>query len=535
MAVSRRRFLTRSLVAGAAVPLAGTGLSALGLSGPAAAAPGKPRWAPTGGGSTLAVDEEMTVTRTRLAPTAAEAGADPRRALAVGIAPFAMLGASFAASSSSGAIGVRALLPDGWSPWLSLALSSGHGPDRPETGLQATDPVWVGGATGFEVAVPPGLNNVEIHLVAPTGRRVVTAPTATGSAAEVGGYRIPAVRPRAEWGAAPYRGTVDTADDLERAVIHHTVNGNRYSAAEVPSMLRSIQAYHQNSRGWDDIGYNFVIDRFGTIWEGRASSLYQPVIGAHAQGANDGSVGVAYLGDGTSIGLTSTAIDALGRFLGWKLPLHGVRPSRTNIVGHRDVGQTACPGNILYPQLDAIRDRAIALAAPVGPFFDVPATDPRAADLRWGRGAGVIDARPDGTFGPALNVNRADNIYWLWRLAGRPLATQPHGFTDVPARAYYRDALRWARRAGIVRMTASARFSPAAAVTRQRAVLQLWRHAGQPDPSVPHTYTDVPPGSADEVAYDWADASGLVTTDAFGRAGRITRTEAVALLRRLPL
>ena len=83
-------------------------------------------------------------------------------------------------------------------------------------------------------------------------------------------------------------------------------------------------------------------------------------------------------------------------------------------------------------------------------------------------------------------------------------------------------------------MTASARFNPAAAVTRERAVLQLWRYAGQPDPSVPHTYTDVPPGVADEVAYDWADASGLVPTDAFGRAGRVTRTESVALLHRLP-
>ena len=76
-------------------------------------------------------------------------------------------------------------------------------------------------------------------------------------------------------------------------------------------------------------------------------------------------------------------------------------------------------------------------------------------------------------------------------------------------------------------MTASARFNPTAAVTRERGVLQLWRYAGQPDPSVPHTYTDVPPGVADEVAYDWADASGLVPTDAFGRAGHVTRTESV--------
>lgn len=457
-------------------------------------------------------------------------------------APFTMIGASYTAPTDApGRVRVRV---DGrWTRWFPLVEAgpdADHGPDAAtgETNRPASDPIWVGAGEAFEVSLPAGSSAVTVHLVRDEdvagGGAVAESAEAVPAATEAGGYTIPAVRPRTDWGAAPYRGSVDTADGLTRAVIHHTVNGNDYSAAQVPSMLRSIQAYHQNTRGWDDIGYNFVIDRFGTIWEGRASSLYQPVIGAHARGVNDGSVGIAYLGDGTNVGLTSTAVTNLGRFLGWKLPLHGARPTRTDIVGHRDVGQTSCPGNTLYPQLGAIRERAIALAAPVGPFFDVPATDPRAADLRWGREAGVIDARPDGTFGPALNVSRADNVYWLWRLAGRPLATQPHGFTDVPAGAYYRDALRWARREGIVRMTASARFNPAAAVTRERAVLQLWRYAGQPDPSVPHTYTDVPPGVADEVAYDWADASGLVPTDAFGRAGRVTRTESVALLRRLP-
>ncbi len=452
---------------------------------------------------------------------------------------FTMIGAGFTTPVPAPGR-VRVLVDGHWTRWFPLVeaeADADHGPDAAtgEADRPASDPIWVGAGEGFELSLPEGTTAATVHLVrdeavaggGPTAETVPTAP------AEGGGYTVPPVRRRADWGAAPYRGSVATADGLDRAIVHHTVNGNGYSAAQVPSMLRSIQAYHQDSRGWDDIGYNFVIDRFGTVWEGRARSLYQPVIGAHASGANEGSVGVAYLGDGTSTGLTTTAVTALGRFLGWKLPLHGARPSQTNIVGHRDVGQSACPGNMVYSQLGAIRNKAITLAAPVGPFFDVPNGDPRATHLRWGRNTGVVDARRDGTFGPALNVSRADDVYWLWRFAGEPAGTAPHGFTDIPDDAYYREAVRWARGEGIVKMTGNARFSPNATVTRQRAVLQLWRYAGRPDPSVDHTYTDVPDGVAEETGYDWADAYGLVTSNAFGRTVTVTRSASVALLHRL--
>lgn len=532
MAVSRRRFLTRSLVVGAAVPLAGSRFSPFEVSR-ATAAPGLPEWSPNGAGSTFAIDRAMAVSTTALTLTASGAGGGPRRTRAEDIAPFTMLGATVAASAAPGEVRVRALLTNGWSPWMTLSTSSGHGPDRPGSGAQATDPIWFGGATGYELEVSPGRGPVDLHLVRPTDQPVVTAPPAGERATEAGVYTPPPVRPRADWGAAPYRGSVDTAAGLSRAVVHHTVNDNGYSAAQVPSMLRSIQAYHQNSRGWDDIGYNFVIDRFGTVWEGRAGSLYQPVIGAHASDANTGSVGVAYLGDGNSAGLTAGAVTALGRFLGWKLPLHGARPSQTNIVGHRDVGQSACPGGRVYGQLGAIRSKAISLAPPVGPFFDVPNADPRARHLRWGRTTGVVDARLDGTFGPAQNVSRADNVYWLWHFAGEPVGTVPHGFNDIPNNAYYREAVRWARGEGIVRMTGNAKFRPNAEVTRQQAALQLWRFAGRPDPSLDHTYTDVPDGVAEEAGYDWADAYGIVTSSAFGRAVKVTRSESVDLLYRL--
>ena len=64
--------------------------------------------------------------------------------------------------------------------------------------------------------------------------------------------------------------------DLKIAVVHHSVNANTYPSAEVPGLLRSIQAYHQDVQGWDDIAYNFAVDRFGQIWEAR-DHLYKRI------------------------------------------------------------------------------------------------------------------------------------------------------------------------------------------------------------------------------------------------------------------
>lgn len=462
-------------------------------------------------------------------------GAESSRPREVGgdtdVAPFTMIGATYASEATRPGR-VRVLVDGSWSRWFPLVgvgPDADHGPDAGtgEGNRPASDPIWVGGGQGYELSLPADATGVSVHLVREAEDRVIVDGTEGAS-----GYTVPNVRPRSAWGAAPYRGTVDTANGLVRAVIHHTVNGNGYSAAQVPSMLRSIQAYHQNSRGWDDIGYNFVVDRFGTVWEGRARSLYEPVIGAHAQDFNTRSVGVAYLGDGSSTGLTPTAVANLGRFLGWKMALHGARPTQANIVGHRDVGQTACPGNAVYNQLGAIRRRAIAQAPPAGPFFDVPDSSARAPHLRWALNRSIIEPLEDGTFLPERRVTRADAVYWLWRYAGRPGAGAPHGFSDVPANAYYRDALRWARQQEIVSASPDGLFRPAQPLNRERYVVQLWRFAGEPDVAVDHGYSDVPPGVGSTLALDWSWDVRLVNTAAFGRNQIMTRDEAVRLLYR---
>jgi hypothetical protein len=438
---------------------------------------------------------------------------------------FTMIGATYFSDAPNRGR-VRVLTDGEWSEWTRLIVESDHGPD-PGTGEEnrpASDPIWFGDGEGYEVSLPADASGVRVHLVREHEEQVLEDGTE-----EAEGYTVPTVRPRSAWGAAPYRGTPDPANGLDKAVIHHTVNGNGYSASQVPSMLRSIQAYHQGARGWDDIGYNFVIDRFGTVWEGRARSLYEPIIGAHALNHNTRSVGVAYLGDGTSTPLSSNAVSRLGRFLGWKMTLHGARPTHGNIKGHRDVGQSSCPGSAIYSQLGTIRSRAIAQSPPRGPAFDVSNSHPLASRLRWALDANIVERRRDGTFKPGLPGNRGDFIFWLWRLAGRPPGV-PHGFSDIPQNAYYRDAVRWGVKEDIVPDYPNGRFQAGRRMTREQHVLQLWRYANEPNVAVEHGYGDVPDGVASEQALDWADLYGLVNGAAFNRAHEVTRGEAVTYL-----
>jgi hypothetical protein len=178
---------------------------------------------------------------------------------------------------------------------------------------------------------------------------------------------------------APAYGTV------QLAFVHHTENPDGYSASEVPAMLRSIYEFHRFGRGWNDIGYNFVIDRFGRIFEARAGGIDEPVIGAQAGGYNAYSTGIAILGTYSAQQISPPARTALERLLAWKLSLHGaplegrvtVRvtpdgavysrfPAHTpvslpRVAGHRDADSTDCPGDALYVELQAVRRASIRL------------------------------------------------------------------------------------------------------------------------------------------------------------------------------
>jgi hypothetical protein len=163
------------------------------------------------------------------------------------------------------------------------------------------------------------------------------------------------------------------------AFVHHSDNLNGYSAPDVPAMILAIYDYHRFANGWFDIGYNFVIDAFGRIWEARAGGIDEPVIGAHAGGFNAVSTGIAMLGTFMDAVPPPPAMEALTELLAWKLPLHGApalgritvtaepttpgvtayppgrRVTLPRIAGHRDGDLTDCPGNDLYARLPALR------------------------------------------------------------------------------------------------------------------------------------------------------------------------------------
>jgi hypothetical protein len=174
--------------------------------------------------------------------------------------------------------------------------------------------------------------------------------------------------------------------DVEMAFVHHTDNPNGYTPGEVPAMLRAIYAFHRFVNGWNDIGYNFVLDLFGRIFEARAGGIDEPVVGAHAGGYNIYSSGVALLGTFSEVPVSAASRQALERLLAWKLSLHGVTAigrvtvrvdpagarfsrfpagahvSLPRIAGHRDADTTDCPGDVLYGELPSIRGSVRLLA-----------------------------------------------------------------------------------------------------------------------------------------------------------------------------
>lgn len=164
--------------------------------------------------------------------------------------------------------------------------------------------------------------------------------------------------------------------------LHHTGHPNGYDCADVPRMLRAMQEDHIESDGWDDIGYNFVVDRCGTIYEGRAGGVGRSVRGAHTKGFNADSVGIAALGTfGPGTTVPAALESGIVKVAAWKLrpgadPGGTVRLVSTNdeskyrkgdtarlhvISGHRDSFRTDCPGDVLYERLPAIRDAVTRL------------------------------------------------------------------------------------------------------------------------------------------------------------------------------
>ena len=254
-----------------------------------------------------------------------------------------------------------------------------------------------------------------------------TVPVVAPAATTANGLPV-AVTTRAEWGAnASYMSWDPEYARAGHVVVHHTAGTNSYSAGQSASIVRGIYYYHAVVLDWGDIGYNFLVDKFGTVFEGRSGSVAAPAgrmsIGAHARGVNTGTMGISMMGDYSTVSPSDAQLSSVGKMAGWFLKRAGISDvtgwaglhvwtteryqagstiSMPRILGHRDVGYTSCPGNVGYSKLGAIR--AIAKAQGSSPqggsssaSSTVPQDHPGAVALRGALGAnGWIGAATSG-------------------------------------------------------------------------------------------------------------------------------------------
>jgi uncharacterized protein with LGFP repeats len=206
---------------------------------------------------------------------------------------------------------------------------------------------------------------------------VLTGPARATSATPASTSQ-PRIVSRRGWGADPaLKSHCDPprrASTVKMVFVHHTAGSNSYTRSESPSIVRSIYAYHTQGQGWCDIGYNFLVDRFGTVYEGRAGGINTPVRGAHAGDYNVKTVGISLMGNFQKVRPSRAMKRSLTRLVAWKLSSY-YRYPRTRariaghgfkkISGHRDAMSTACPGRYAYAFLPALRRRVARVAGDI--------------------------------------------------------------------------------------------------------------------------------------------------------------------------
>jgi len=285
---------------------------------------------------------------------------DARSLQAAQPAHFNMLAAQW---HGTGSVLYRVHRARGWSAWQPTP---------------SEDPDWTGAADRVEFRTSgrvSGLRAFELWS------RVTKNPVRGLSEAS-----SPQIVTRADWEADEkiVRAKPLIAKTLKLALVHHTAGSNNYTPAQSAAIVRGIEQYHVQGNGWNDIGYNFLVDRFGTIYEGRAGGITQNVIGAHSEGFNTGTVGISLIGNFQNATPPPAMQDALVKLLAWRLDVAHIDPLSTvaytsggnakykagkvvtlnAISGHRDTYLTECPGIDAYKLLPAIAKRVAAAGLP---------------------------------------------------------------------------------------------------------------------------------------------------------------------------
>ena len=204
------------------------------------------------------------------------------------------------------------------------------------------------------------------------------APAADGESLD----GMPEFVTREGWGADENMRCRSGSDSgpIKATTVHHTAGSNNYTPEQSNGIMRGIYRYHAQTLGWCDVGYNALVDKYGTIFEGRAGGMEKGIQGAHAGGFNQDTWGISMIGDYDKVEPPQEMLDSVALTLGWRMSLDDAEPTGDttltstgfsgsryskgssvdlpNIFAHRDVGNTNCPGDTGYAHMDDIRDQA---------------------------------------------------------------------------------------------------------------------------------------------------------------------------------
>ena len=348
------------------------------------------------------------------------------------VSPFTLVGLTWIGPVATGTeFKVRVRESGVWSAWFELEYGEyqGVGEDGTESvdARIGSDPLLTGLADGVEVIMEntSGIvpNQMKVTLVnsqvtkqdqsigqqsiqmsaANTGLQSQTIAALAGASISPQGALVarPRIVSRAEWGAdETWRNPVPrVGTTILAGIVHHTASTNNYTAEQAPAQMRNLYAYFTQSLNYADMGYHFLVDKYGTIYEGRSGCAVGavdcdgptiPVQGAHAAGLNANTFGISVIGNFDVLEPENPAaiVESIASLMAWKIAPYGLDPNAmasilstdtsgsskysagetaiTQVVSaHRDVGRTACPGRYLYPYMSEIRARATTLLAPV--------------------------------------------------------------------------------------------------------------------------------------------------------------------------
>ena len=280
-----------------------------------------------------------------------------------------------------------------YGPWQAVALADApNANERHRNPPWMSEPAWFGRMAWLQIRVRGRVRDLKAVVVKPGADPTLRlAPRANPAQ--------PTILPRSAWGAdeSLRKGRPVLAPRIRAIVVHHTATPNGYDAGQVPSVIRSLYLYQVQGNGLSDLGYNYLLDAQGRIWEGRYGGVDRNVVGAHTAGFNTGTVGVALIGNFTSAAPPARELRSLESLLAWRLDLAHVDPtSRVTLTSegndryvkgravqfpaifpHRDAGPADCPGDGVVAKLAAIR----AAAAAIGSMkvFDPTVTPPTIA------------------------------------------------------------------------------------------------------------------------------------------------------------